>query len=95
MSDKESELGFVAILAAVGLLCILPLLMVLDAWALSHVWHWIVADHFGLRDLSIAECAGISTIAAFFTGHSKESGGTVLLRPFVLLGIGYVVSLFL
>ena len=85
-----------------GFVALLIITSVLNGWALSILWLWFLVP-FGLPVLSIPQAIGIAMVVNYLTyqyiKNNDKDWGTALVaalaRPFVALGIGYIVTLFL
>jgi len=78
-------------------------------WVMTKLWAWFVVPVFGLPALGLAAAIGLSLTIGFFTYQysdtvqEKRKGyaatayplGVVFLYPAVLLGIGWIVTLFM
>lgn len=93
-------------MAAVGLLVLLGLLMVVGSvirgFVLSTLWSWFIVP-IGGPEISIPIAIGISIIVGLLTHEqpdkqNSEIGyviGQTLIGPFVVLGIAWIVTLFM
>jgi hypothetical protein len=77
----------------------------LYGWILTQLWAWFVVP-FGFPQLSLTQAIGIILVVSFLTGHTgsnrekpkeekKKDLIAFLARPFLYLGIGYIVHLFI
>lgn len=96
--------------AAAGLLvvCGVPVVMTLayiySGWVFVMLWGWFVVPAFGLKPLTIPLAVGLSCIVTLLAPHiddyqrRKETSGfaalTPLLRPLILLVVGWIVQHF-
>lgn len=71
-------------------------------WILSVLWGWFMVSTFSLPQLRIPEAIGLVLVGRFFRSHItktdtsvwKEIGDAFLLST-VILGIGWIVQLFI
>ena len=83
---------------------------ILNGYALSITWGWFMVPTFGLPELGIAQAIGIALVVGFLTKHvpfsdmekAKEpiqrltnSVVHTLLRPLLVLGMGWVILQFM
>lgn len=93
-------------MALIGIMVLLALLMVVESlirgFVLATLWSWFVVP-IGGPEISIPIAIGISIIVGMLTNHGakveeKELGsaiGGAIVGPFVVLGIAWVVTLFM
>ena len=99
--------GVVGIVAtAVGLVFVAA---VANGLVLSILWGWFMVPTLGLPEIGIPQAIGISMVAGYITyqsGAENKSGGDsgeaikklvalVLLRPVVVLALGWIVVQFM
>lgn len=82
---------------------------ILQGWVLSILWRWFVVSTFGLPPIETVQAIGLSMTLSFLIkssvdvkreDESTESWATrmmglYIVGPFVALGLGYIVTLFL
>jgi hypothetical protein len=101
---KDGEV-LIGCLALVGILAVAPVLVVLNGWVLSVLWGWFVVPALGLPTLSIPLAIGLCSVAQVLrpvpTDYAKDKDSTTATRlvgyalaPFVALGFGAIVHLF-
>lgn len=83
----------------------LILLIAIKGIVLSQLWSWFVSPYFPLPDITWILGMGLVTIAAViqyiptwqFKDYNEEFkyNVTIGLKPLVLLGVGWVIQLFL
>jgi hypothetical protein len=103
-NSEKSVLVFAAVL---GGFTIVLIEIILNAWVLMQMWGWFWVTTFGLPVLSIPAAIGISMTVKFVTGNytkvnSDDSKKNVITKiaislalPICILGIGYIVHLFI
>ena len=85
------------------LFCLAPFIAVLDGWVFSLLWRWFIVRVFRVPALSIPEAIGIIFLVTWLTHQSKgkddrelsERITLMVAEPFMVLGIGAIVRLFL
>lgn len=84
-------------------LLLLPFSLFLNALALSIIWGWFIVP-MGMMPLGLAQAAGVSLVVGYLTHQISpqkderelpELIALVLLWPLTVLGIGWVIQLFL
>ncbi len=90
---------FVAVLvsALVGAAC------VLEGWVATKLWAWFVIPQFHLAPLPLAIAIGLSFLISVYryspAAPEKESDwkplGMIIAKPMLLLGMGWIVTLFM
>lgn len=97
------------LLLIVSTIALMAISSVLNGWALTILWSWFVVPVFGLPEFSIPVAIGVSMTASFLTHQridnsmgGKDSKEVLieaftdsLIKPFMFLGIGYIVTLFI
>lgn len=99
--------GFVLL----GVFALIAVATILKGWVLTYLWSWFIVPNFGLPELSIVSAIGICMVAGFLTSkytgdikREKEDDpaklfGTLfsymIRMPLVMLGIGWIVHLFM
>lgn len=77
---------------------------VLKGWVLTKLWVWFIIPIFHLPVLGIAQAIGISLIMHYLTNENPdrkddrkwfESVATAVVMPFIVLLMGWIVTLFL
>lgn len=81
---------------------------VMNGWVLTYLWQWFVMPVFDIRSILIVEAIGISMIATFLARHAsrQKENRTIeeqkieaiqygILHPLIVLGVAYIVHLFL
>ncbi len=92
--------AFLIVGVAVGAVAFVIAEALLRGWALSIMWGWFAVPLFHLPPLGIAQAMGVSLVIGMLCHQyvpSKEGDAwtaviTVILSPFVVLLIGYVVK---
>lgn len=93
---------YVVIMIAFSIGLLVPA-AILNGWALSTIWGWFVVPTFGVPALSIPTAIGISIVLSLLTHQPdlrKENGDFskaftyLFLRPFLVVGIAWIVKLF-
>lgn len=107
MSKKD---GLVLLLAGIaGTLFVLPLMLMsllYYSYVLSILWGWFMVPTFGLPAINLGQAYGITLIIGLLqqsrNAYKKEKPSVVksralaeLLKPMVLLSVGYIVKTFL
>jgi len=85
------------------LLILLIPLMIMSAFTLTVLWDWFVVTTFQLPALRIPQALGLGLIVSYFTMNrttdpSKDFSDVMvdaITKPFVFLGLGWVVHLFM
>lgn len=95
----------IALAFIASLIALVVISSILRGYVLSVLWGWFVVPTFGLPALSIPIAIGISMILAFTTHQisvkkeEDKSVGTqfsnIILHPLLVLGIGWIVTLFI
>lgn len=80
-------------------------LIMLKGWVLMQLWLWFIVPFFNLPPLTSHIAIGIATMFALlnhlpiwnFESHDEEFryNLTIGIKPLILLGLGYVVHLFM
>lgn len=89
----------------IGLIAIMFLSALLGGYTLSVVWGWFIVPTFGLPILNIPSAIGIALVVGYMTKSydNKKSEDdeiigaiiTAFIRPFMVLGIGWIVLQFM
>lgn len=94
----------VALIFLVSVIVLVVISSILRGYVLSVMWGWFVVPTFGLPPLNIPIAIGLALIIAFTTHQvslKKEEQdfgsqiGNSLIYPILLLGIGWIVTLFI
>lgn len=101
MEELFKAIGLMLGAALLILIIAIPLAF-LNGWVISWLWLWFLTP-LGWPTLSIAHYAGLGGIISYVTSQyipSKEDDGLgrwgyVILSPFITLGIGFVIHLFM
>lgn len=86
-------------LAFIGLLAIIPLAIIFNAFVLYKMWGWFLVP-LGLPQIGMAHAWGLAILIGMFTVRSKiqskdkkeriAEGVTMALSPFMALLFGYI-----
>jgi hypothetical protein len=106
--DEDTAIGCLIGLIALG---VAPFGYVINGWVLTVLWQWFVVGRFDAPPLRIPVAIGISLIVGLLTARydtvsddrNKEQRRTdargnifaSVLSPLLVLGIGWIVRLFL
>ena len=81
--------------AFIGIIAIMVIESVLNAWALTKLWAWFIVPYFGFLPLCIPVAIGISFIVTFLTykPNKDDTGGITFLifKPIMFVLFGWVV----
>jgi hypothetical protein len=89
--------------ATVGIIAMLVLFIVYSAavngYVLSSLWGWFIVPVFAVEPITIVQAVGLSIVVSFVTFHGtpkdyKPDWTQALLRPFVVLLMGWIVRTF-
>ena len=108
MKDEEKSCLSV-IFALIAIPVILVLSSVLNGFVLTILWKWFMIPVFSLPAINVPQAIGISMLISFLThqqnGNKKEDKEqfelwvsllfNALLNPLLVLGIAWIVQLFL
>lgn len=105
MKDSEKLAGL-AILLFAGIPGIIAISAVLKGFVLTKLWVWFIVPLFGFEPLRMPFAIGLAIVVGFLThqvdntkSENKTSIGeqfiATFIRPFVTLGIGYFVQMFI
>ena len=101
-TDKTELTSEVAFLGCLGAIALTPLVALLDGWAMAVMWRWFVVPIFHIQALGVAPCCGLVVLAALLTHQDSKRSvegwalyALYVVRPLMLLGIGWIVRLFL
>lgn len=109
MLDNDGYGCGVALLALLGISVVLVASSIANGFVLSVLWGWFVVPLFEVPSLSIAQAIGFSMTVSFLTYHYHDSGKKeeesfikritylillAIVRPIIVLTIGYIVHLF-
>lgn len=91
-----------------GIVGIVTVSIIVNGWAISTLWGWFVAPVFALPYLSIAQAIGLACMVGLFTNSEFQTDkskdlidslsflvGRALLAPVFIVGIGWIVRLFI
>lgn len=99
-----TEDKMIVVLGCVGLLAVALVATVLHGWALALLWAWFVVPVFGLPTLTYLQAIGLALVFSMFvtTKRSSETKqdtweGAVasLLTPFLVVGMGWILTMFM
>lgn len=105
MRDNE-EVYKSCLVSILIMLAIVPM-SILNGWVLSTMWGWFVVPTFKVAALGIAPAIGLSALVGYVCKHTNEDikndnkkpvgerAIIAMLTPFFLLGVGYIVHLFM
>lgn len=85
------------------MLIIMIPLMIFSAFTITVLWDWFVVTTFQLPALRIPQALGLGLIVYYFTMNQatdpdkdfSDVMGEAIAKPFVFLGLGWVVHLFM
>jgi hypothetical protein len=91
------------VLGFVGILALVALSAIVNGWILGILWAWFIIPVFALPALNIPQAIGLGMVVSYITFHytkDEDTGWsrvvlTLIMRPIVALGIGYIVTLFM
>ena len=100
--SKETQ----ATLMVIGAFAMIPISILMNAWAVSVLWHWFVTPRFHVPDLSLASAVGITLIASLLqhrpNWETKKSEhptadlvSAAILGPLWAVGIGWITTYWL
>ena len=94
-----------SLLKVIGFIALLPLIVFLNGWAASVLWKWFVVPVFDLPLLGVMEAVGIALVVYAFTPtrYNEEDSNDEpakkifvgITLPILLVGIGWIYTLFL
>lgn len=94
----------VALLAFVGIAVFLTASAIVNGWVLGILWGWFIIPVFALPALNIPQAIGLGIVVSWLTYHYEKSDDntdwvhavtTVIMRPIIVLLLGYIVTLYL
>jgi len=110
-AELERQKTLNAGLGCLTLPLVLVLSALVNGLVLSVLWRWFMVPIFHMQVLTVAQAIGVCITLRSFTASASESSGddepfdvwgyirraltTIVMRPAVILGIGYVVKAFL
>jgi hypothetical protein len=71
MSDSTNEL-MISCLAVIGFLFLIPIIALVPAYVLQHVWKWYAVAQFGMPPLKLSHCFLFTYAVHSLTHQSKE-----------------------
>lgn len=91
-----------------ALFLVLALSSILNGWVLSILWGWFISPVFGVPLITVGQAIGLAMVISYLTyqhvdSNTKKEDTTtqyvsifvaLILRPFITLGIAYIVHLF-
>lgn len=109
MNIVTAIIGFISLIigAFVGLVLMVAGLTILNAFVLIKLWGWFIVPFFGLPPLIIPVAIGIAMIVSFLaipinTAKAEDDPAVKkghiisgIVRPFVILLLGWIVSSFM
>lgn len=101
-SQKMADKFFAFIGKAILIIGTLIFDSFIKGWVLTVMWKWFVIPVFDLPPIKLVYSIGIAMIMGFLTKTvntaKTESDNKLvalsLLRPFIVLGLGYIIHLF-
>jgi hypothetical protein len=77
--------------------------IILRGWVLSILWAWFIATQFGIQEIQIVHAIGLSLIITYLTKTPSTSVNFrdvdmyigIIILPFIVLGMGWIVKLFM
>lgn len=105
MKDDDKAVGLMILLFA-GIPGMIAISAILNGWILTKLWLWFIVPLFDLGPLRIPYAIGLSIVVSFLThqidttkSENKMSAGQqfgmVIMRPFMILLVAYIVKLFI
>jgi len=93
MKNVLALLGF----ATVGVLLLCVLALLIRGVCLSILWGWLIAPVFGLPVVGVAPAIGLTVFLNFLLNHKQEEQtvADVFVVPLFVLGVGWVIHLFI
>lgn len=102
---EEKGMEMMAAVVLAYLLVLLPISVMWSGFVLAKLWTWFVVPALGAAPLAVPSAIGLALIVKFMThqdtGKSEgkdmtevliKGGVTLMLRPAVALGFGWVVA---
>lgn len=101
--DNHVELALVGIAALIGIVALMFLGCVVQAWVLCKLWAWYITPFFGLKQITMAVAFGICLICSYLQHYiyiedkRKTSDKVIVtvLRPLLVLLFGWFGTFFL
>lgn len=68
-------------------------------FVISQLWAWFIVPLFGLPALGLVEAYGVALVASLIVSHIPKGDAdgkwwaSVLLRPWIVLAVGWVLTL--
>ena len=100
----KDDNNMLALFGCFGVIAMMPVVSLIDGWALATMWRWFVVPIFHLPALGLAYAIGIGLVASLLTHQDKGKPDpsdtwyrpvtSALMRPLVTLGIAWIVRLF-
>jgi len=95
-----------AIIKLLVAIIMIPVSTVINGWVLSILWGWFIVPAFNQPSLSVIAAVGVSITIRFVTYQisdikteyqkdAHELFGMSFIMPFIILFIGWLVTLFL
>jgi len=97
-------MGILSVVIVVLGICALAVGMsILNGFVFYKLWGWFIVPVFHTPELGIVTAMGIALLVSFLTSqthheykdHERKNGWIVLVQPFIVLGIGYIIKCFL
>jgi hypothetical protein len=98
----KSLLG-VMVAAVAAIVVVTGVVMIINGFTIMALWGWFVAPLLGLQPLNIPTAIGLGLIVAYMTHQptgkdersTQEHLAAVIIRPAIVLLIGWVLTFFL
>lgn len=86
-----------------GAVCTIVAGVILRGWILSILWSWFIVSQFKVPEIEIVPAIGLSLVSSYLIGSSSTSTDfkdikvyiKIIALPFTVLGMGWVVKLFM
>jgi hypothetical protein len=91
-------------MAIIGFITGIIVSLILRGWIFCNLWSWFVVPVFGLQELFVVQGMGLALVASYLTYHTGTNKNSdvkmkdalvSILFNFIVLGIGYIIHLFM